>query len=277
MAEQGIVFGATGELYRKLARRAARNVRQVMPDLPIDLYTDDPLKDAVFDRVFLLEKGGSRPKMEALIRSRFRRTLYLDCDAVMVNDVSDIFELLDRADIVGAHEQYGSARVTLQKARRDVPLAFRQINGGVLGVRKSPQAEDFLRRWQRDFDALNLRFDQPLLREMLYETDLRFFVLPPEYNQMHFPFVRVASPQMMAPRILHITQIHTHPNFAEPVDQPFNPAEFMPAPARDRFNELLLTDKTLGPDAAARFLVGELRNDTTMKQRLVRMARRFLP
>ncbi|QUS34856.1 putative nucleotide-diphospho-sugar transferase [Falsirhodobacter algicola] len=250
MAAQGIVFGATGRLYRKLACRAARNVRLVMPDCPIDLYTDEPPEDAVFDRVFRVSADGPRPKMEALIRSRFERTLYLDCDAVVVNDVSDIFAMLERFDIVGAHEQYGSSQVTLQKVMRDLPTAFRQINGGVLGVRRSAETTAFLERWGAEFRSRKLRFDQPLLREMLWESDLRLGVLPPEYNQMHFPFVRAASAQMMAPRILHITTLHTNERHAEPADQPFNPADYMPAPARDRFNELLRSDRTLNAPAA---------------------------
>ncbi|MCJ8140440.1 putative nucleotide-diphospho-sugar transferase [Falsirhodobacter halotolerans] len=273
----GIVFGATGRKYRKLAQRAARNVRQVMPHIPIDLFTDEPLDDAVFDRVVLLERGSYRPKMEALLRSRFERTIYLDCDVVVVNDITDLFVLLERADIVGAHEQYGSAPITLQKVRLDIPPAFRQINSGVFGIRKSEATDAFVRQWRDDFIDLNLKVDQPLLRELLWQTDLKVFILPSEYNQMHFPFVRVASDRMMATRVLHIPRMHDNERYAEPPDQPFNPADFLPAGARDRFNAMLATDQTLpGHVAEARALRGDALRRIPLIRRFAGNLRRLM-
>ncbi len=271
----GIVFGATGGLYRNLARRAARNVRQVMPQAAIDLYTDEPLVDPVFDRVHLLDRSGPRPKMEALLRSRFRKTLWLDSDTVMLCDVSDLFDVLETADIVGAHEQFGSSPVAMRKVRRDIPPAFRQINSGVLGVRKSEATDAFLRRWQQDFVALKLQYDQPLLRELLYESDLRLVVLPAEYNQMFPPHIRVASALMMAPRILHMTHVHSDPKFADPPDRPFDPGELLNPPVVERINALLASDRTLGARAPARIAAGEMLRRVPRLHRIARRLRGF--
>lgn len=276
MSDCGIVFGATGKSYRNLARRAARNVRQVMPHIPIDLFTDAPLSDPIFDRVHLLDDPNRRPKMDALRLSRFDRTLYLDCDAVMVNDVSDVFELLRRADLVGAHEQFGSSPVSMQSLDYPLPPAFRQINSGVLGVRKSAATDAFLQRWKAEFLRRRLQYDQPLLRQLLFESDLHLTVLPMEYNLMHAPFIRAASPLMMAPRILHIPRLHESDVHDADVERPFNPAELLAAPVRDRFNALLKTDRTLGAKPGLRALSGETLRKVPFLYRMARRLRRTL-
>ncbi|THD85077.1 hypothetical protein E7811_04990 [Aliigemmobacter aestuarii] len=274
---RGFVLAATGEGYRKLARRAARTVRSVMPDIAIDLFTDSPLDDPVFDRVHLLEAGGPRPKMEALRRSRFERTVYLDCDVVMVAPVPELFEVLKETEFAGAHELYGSSPVHLQKVRREIPHAFRQVNSGVLGVRKTPRTEAFLQRWQDDFVALKLMFDQPLLRELLYENrdGMRVVILPMEYNQMHPATLRVSSNRMMAPRFLHLTRLHEDDSHQEPVDQPFDVAALLTPPMRDKLNSLIRTDRTLGAARDFRTYVGDTFRKAPFVYRLARKVRRF--
>lgn len=275
--DHGIVFAATGESYRKLARRAARTVRAVMPDLAIDLFTDQPLDDPIFDRVHLLDAGGPRPKMEALRRSRFERTVYLDCDVVMVAPIPEVFELLKQAEFAGAHELYGSSPVQLQSVRREIPHAFRQVNSGVMGVRKTPNTQAFLRRWQDDFVSLKLMYDQPLLRELLYENldGMRVVILPMEYNLMHPATLRVATPLHMAPRLLHMTRLHEGDDHLEPVDQPFDVAALLNPPARNKLNELLRSDRTLGAARNFRTYVGDTFRKAPMLYRLARKARRL--
>lgn len=274
---EGFVLAATGEAYRKLARRAARTVRSVMPGIAIDLFTDSPLDDPVFDRVHLLEAGGPRPKMEALRRSRFERTVYLDCDVVMVAPVPELFAVLEEAEFAGAHELFGSSPVHLQKVRREIPHAFRQVNSGVLGVRKTPRTEAFLRRWQDDFVNLKLMYDQPLLRELLYENldGMRVVILPMEYNLMHSATLRVATPLHMAPRLLHMTRLHEGDDHLEPVDQPFDVAALLNPPARNKLNELLRSDRTLGAARNFRTYVGDTFRKAPFVYRLARKVRRF--
>lgn len=257
MSSCGFVFGATGELYRKLARRAARNVRAVMPGLEIDLYTDAPLDDPIFTQVHVVPDAGIRPKMRALRLSRFDRTLYLDCDVVMLNDVSDVFACLAQADIVGAHEQFGSSPIAMQMVRKPVPTAFRQINSGVIGIRKSTGTDEFLRRWEDDFRTLGLRFDQPLLRELLFDSDLRLIVLPSEYNLMYQPHIRVSNKMMMAPRLLHIPGLHEDKAHAEPADQPFDVGRLVSPVVATRYAALLGTDRTLGAGRDLRTVVAD--------------------
>jgi len=223
----------------------------------------------------MLDGRGPRPKMEALRRSRFARTLYIDCDVVVIADMSDVFDCLDHADIAGAHEQFGSSPVSMQKVRRAIPTAFRQINGGVLAVRKSDRSDAFLDRWAADFLSLKLQYDQPLLRELLYESDLRFVVLPSEYNTMHLAGVRVAHRLMMAPRALHLPVLHEDDRHAETPELPFDPGVLLSPPVRDRINELMRTDRTLGARRGARVLAGDMLRRAPLLYRIARRLRRL--
>ena len=274
-ATRGIVFGATGDLYVRLARRAARNVRAAMPDIPIDLFTDRPLDDAIFDRVHLLESVTVRPKMEALRRSRFDLTLFLDCDVIVLQALDDVFDCIAVADVVAAHHQFGSAPVSMRTVRREIPHAFRQINSGVLGIRRSPATDALLEKWQADFTALKQTTDQPLLREMLFESDLRLIVLPPEYNLMYQPWVRVANGLMMAPRLLHVPRLHEVPEHGATPDLPFNPAEVVTPAVLQKLGELAQSDRTLGAGRDTRTYAAERLHDHPRLYRIYRRVRRL--
>lgn len=273
-ADRGIVFGATGDFYIRLARRAARNVRQVMPDIPIDLFADRPVDDPVFSAVHRLGTVNPRPKMEALEKSRFARTLYLDCDVVMLHPVGDVFDLLDACDIAAAHHQFGSAPVAMQNVRRAIPAAYRQINSGVMAVRRSEGTTALLRRWREDFVSLGQTSDQPLLRELLFESPLRLIVLPPEYNLMYQPHIRVANRLMMAPRLLHVPGLHEQPEHGATPDLPFDAGALVSDAVRDKLNELAQSDRTLGGRADTRTLLGERLQRAPRLYRLFRRLRR---
>lgn len=275
----GIVFGATGPKYNILARRAALTARRVMPDLRIDLYTDRPGDHTgpPFDRVHGLTAGHGRPKFEALARSRFARTLYLDCDVVMVAEIAPVFEVLRRFDIVGAHEQFGCAPIVTMGSP-DVPAAgFRQINGGVLGLSRSPGTDRFLADYLAAFLEKGARFDQPILAEQLYRTDLRLAVLPPEYNLMFLPHLRHAAPgKMMAPRLLHLPVLHKGDRHLAPADAPFDLGALLNKPQLDNLRRLVAQDITLGAKPSLRHATGDaLRRAPWLDRKLRQLLDRF--
>lgn len=268
--EEGFVFAATGPKYTPMARRAARNLRHVWPEVAIDLFTDEPVEDEVFDAVHLVEHVTRRPKMEALIRSRFQRSVYLDSDVVAVAPMPEVFDLLRHFDVAGVHEQFGNAPIPMQTYRTEIPISFRQINGGVLGIRKSPGTDAFLREWKRVFDEEDLEFDQPPLRELLFLSDLRLAILPVEYNYMHHGYLSNSTRRMLAPRLLHIPRIHVGDEHVSPADQPFDPAEFLGPGAIRGLQERLETDRTLGARPNLRDLASEKVRKLPLGRRLMR-------
>ncbi len=198
--DRGIVLACTGAGYLPLAIVTARSAAETNPDLPIDLFTDRPCDDAVFARVHRLERIWFRPKFEAMRRSRFARTLYLDTDLRVLAPVGDALDLLDRCDIAGAHDAFRNSRKAHDPT---LPAAFPQVNSGVLAVRRSDATAAFLRGVEDALHASGARKDQPILRRHLWASDLRLAILPEEYNLMAWRHAMLWSDRYAAPRIVH--------------------------------------------------------------------------
>jgi hypothetical protein len=185
----GVVYVATGQRYVEEARVAAASLRNTNPTIPVCLVTDSPGETNFWDELILVRNPafGFRDKI-LMGLCPFERFLYLDTDTTVTGDLSDVFALLGRFDFIG-HQLFEGHDCPLP----DVPDAFPEFNGGVLGFRRSPALGDFFERWLARYDAyyaLNRAghyhysnsSDQKSLRQTLYESGLRIAVLGPEYN-----------------------------------------------------------------------------------------------
>ena len=244
----GFVFATTGEAYTILARRAARTLRQVMPDAQVDLFTDQLLDDPVFNQIHPLGDDFFRPKMEALRRARFVRTVYLDADVIVIADITDVFTLLGRCDIAGAHVQYRSRLIG--GIDRSVPAAFPPINSGLLGRRASERTEAFMTDWERQVRDTKARYDQPLLRRLLYNSDLNLLVLPPEYNLLKLVLIEAWDESMGAPRMIHLGRLHKGPP-GDPM-QPFDLAVTLGTRRSSHLRRLIAADPSVGGNGQLR-------------------------
>lgn len=241
---RGFCFAATGRVYVTLARRAARTLRRAMPAAQIDLFTDTALDDDVFDRVHRLETSWFRPKMEAMRRSRFVRTVMLDADVIVRADVSELFEILGRYDLAGAHATYRFDRMGMDDPT--VPRCLPIINSGVLAVRRSDAMSAFLTAWEQALRNSDYDNDQRFLRHLLYKSDLRFAAIGAEYNLMDMRLLRRWQPKMGAPRILHLAGLHGNPP-GNP-EEPFDLETAMGARLAGKVRRLHAADPSIGPD-----------------------------
>ncbi len=205
----GVIFTATGDAnYVALARRAAATLRRHNRDLAVDLFTDREQDLPEFDEVHVLSDSWSRSRIDAMRLSRFDRTLMLDCDVVILADISDIFQVLDRFDIALAHDQERNSLNAQNPWRTPLPNAFPQFNGGVIAVRRNGKILEMLGKWAEAVRDHATGRDQQVLREVLWESDLRIATLPPEYNLMDIDLLRHWSPKKTAPRIVHQPRFH---------------------------------------------------------------------
>lgn len=249
---RGYILAATGDVYVELACNAAASLRTIVPDAQIDLFADREVPDPVFDQVHLLERHWFRPKFEAMIRSRFDRTIYLDADMIVVADPGDVFEVLDRFDIAAVHNQHRNSVHAQTVWKRRLPNAFPQINTGLMGLRRSEAVLAFLDDVQQALlDNPDLRIDQAPTRELLFDSDLRIAILPPEYNLMQVRMTETQSRKDTAPRILHLTRLHAHAKGAARkvtrADQAVGPILWW------NIERMIANDRTLGGDPDPRF------------------------
>jgi len=194
----GVVYVAIGERFAGLARNAAQSLRQHMPDANITLVTHAPVDDPLFDNVLLLDSASYSPadKIRGIQLSPYDRTIYLDCDTYISDDISEMFTLLDRFDIGAAHKNR-RYYFPIKEINEKVPFSFPQYNGGVVVVKagKGQQVIDawlelYLRYEKRVKELMGDEYrrntpDEASFREVLYFSDARIATLTPEYNS-HF-------------------------------------------------------------------------------------------
>jgi len=222
MAECGVIYVATGAGYLDLACASAASLRAVAPGLAVDLFTDaapddvpDGFPAGLFDAIHPVDDPHPRAKLDCLARTRFARTLFLDADTLVTADPTGMFALLDRFELAAAHD-VRRASALIQEGAAPVPYAFPQLNSGVLLYRRSPAMLDFLAEWARRYRASGALRDQPILKDMLWESDLRFYVLPEEFNLRRVTLLDAWEPLDALPTILHSHRFMDHLRAAGP-------------------------------------------------------------
>ena len=187
MTARGIIYIATGKKYVDEAVVSARSAKEHMPDIEITLFSDQASEvgyEGVFDSIAGISDtdGSCRDKIRPLLDTPYERTLFLDTDTFICAPVYDIFKMLDRFDIALAH-----APDRYQYDLPDLPDCFTELNSGVIAYRKNDEVSELLKDWEYTFyqmlaeDSGSHR-DQHALRDAIYRSDLRFLVLPAEYN-----------------------------------------------------------------------------------------------
>ena len=220
----GAIYVATGEVYVTEAIRAARHLRKHSPNLGIHLFTDEggvqavtALADSPFSSFEQLENPNPRSKVDALILTPFDRTIFFDADTQVVADISEVFDLLERNDVAMAHAMRRTAG-NLLPYHYPLPDAFPEFNSGVFAYRKTPDVIAFLENFRCEFagDWVEIGkrngqpgHDQTPLRELLWASDLRIVVLPPEYNIRYLRYFFFAGRQELKAKVFHLKQFHT--------------------------------------------------------------------
>ena len=246
MPTRGFVFATTGPEYTALAQRAALSVKQHCPNIPIDLFTDQSLTDDTFAQIHELETSWFRPKMESMYRSRFAHTVYLDADLLVIANISDIFDMLGRFDLAAAQDQYRNTPLATNMYKRAMPAAFPQYNGGVLGFARNTRTQAFLKSWEQALKNSKRPRDQPILRELLFESDLSICTLPSEYNVHRIEHLRTLTSHDAAPRVIHHHHFHQH------ISHGYYPItsvqELLGSPLANHVQKLIAADTSLNPE-----------------------------
>jgi hypothetical protein len=212
MDDRGVIYVATGAGYVELAVQSAHSLRQTNPDLACDLFTDGSRHPGleVFDRVHVVPEVHDRAKIDCLPLSRFARTLFLDADTLVLAPLGDLFDIANAWDIAMAHEVRRLMPLVREGLQVQTPYAFPQWNSGVILYRDTGPVRAFLADWARRFRGSGLARDQIVLKDMLWETPLRAYVLPPEFNLRRVTMLDAWEPLDVTPTILHSHRLLQH-------------------------------------------------------------------
>ena len=211
--DKGVIYVARGPSYFDLAVASAYTLKEMNPGLPVDIFTDQPNSPAaanLFDKVHPLPEGPARAKIVCLPKSRFARTLYLDCDTLVVKPFGDLFNLLDRFELAVAHDVRRVSPLIREGHAEKTPYAFPQMNCGVLLFRKSATTGAFFAEWSRRYLEAGKARDQVTFKDLIWSSDIRFYVLPPEFNLRRVTMLDAWEPLDALPTIIHSHRLLDH-------------------------------------------------------------------
>ena len=166
------------------AMRSAASLKKHMPYITIDLYSNfqiDPVD--CFDRILSNEPDPGdiwQFKYQCLLKSTYDITLHLDADTFICDDFSEVFRTMDRFDLA-----FTLSMTYVSQHTPDIPLCFPEPAGGFMVFKNNETVRDFLIQTQSHVVNRRHGCDEPCLRRALYETDIRYAVLPWEYNCLY--------------------------------------------------------------------------------------------
>jgi hypothetical protein len=226
-APRGVVYSCVGERYATEALRSARSSLRHNAVPHLLFVSSDAAREAeqaaeaepqLFIRRFEPSDNAYVDKISNMRRSPFTRTIYLDTDTFVVDEILHLLLLLDHFELAVAHDPSRRGAADPQ-----LPAAFCEFNTGVVAWRAGEEIDAFMHSWQRTYSAW-LRdepfagaaqasarrqarrprgeatswggaADQPAFRRCAWEHDVRLFVLAPEYN------LRLGTPATVVDRV----------------------------------------------------------------------------
>lgn len=197
---QGVIYYSTGECYLNEAERSAASLRDVMPDVNITIYSDIRPEIEIFDQFIEIEPGEYPwlDRITYLKNTPYDKTLFLDTDTYVREDIGELFEILDRFDIAAARTP--GRNISGYDYQRAALESFPDFNCGVMLYNNSLDVIETFTHWEEEYrpyadSELN---DQPFFTDAIYRSDISVTVLPREYNcRFMFPGFLYGSPKIL--------------------------------------------------------------------------------
>jgi hypothetical protein len=184
MESKGILYVATGEQHIYEATKSAQYTRKHM-DVPIAIVTDQQPDTDIFDRVITVSKPeySSVDKPKNLLQSPFEQTLYLDCDAIVLEPVSELFELLNQYELLVATDPNEAGKIhNPDEDAAELPSSLPIFQTGVIAYRQTKSFEELINTWTQNAIKNNYSYEQTAFREAMYENNLNWMTLTHLYN-----------------------------------------------------------------------------------------------
>lgn len=218
VAERGFLYIAFGDAFTKEALMSIKSLKKFNSE-PVALFTDQPQRDefeGLVDVYAQIQPRHIRAKVDFIDKTPFEKTVYLDSDTLIVRNISDMFDILDRFD-VGLTNDYARKRTKYSKIvpeYAEIPYSFSEVNGGIMAYNSSLATKSFLSLWKEYFYKYFQQtngWDQVSLRISLWRSNVRLHHFPFEYNirskanrEKQDRFKHEFGEQHMAPRIYHL-------------------------------------------------------------------------
>ena len=167
----------------RMARLTAISLKEMHPGMKMTLFTNLPTEPSdllLFDDI----KTSSGPlgnlwayKHKCLENTPYDRTLHIDADTYVMDNVSEVFDVLDVFDLAIPISTW-----YMKNDNVNIPMCFPELAGGFFTWMNNDRMKSFFGQISdicRENDSNN---DEWVIKEVLYNSNIRFFILPDEYN-----------------------------------------------------------------------------------------------
>lgn len=191
----GVIYCATGKKkFLDEAIISVRSLRKYNKDIKVSIFVDqiNNFKNSknLFDSIQIIEKPEHNfaDKIFAIRNSPYIKSIYIDCDTVITDDISELFDILADYDIAVTNTPF-----------KNLNYNPKYYNAGFIVFNKNERTNQLFNFWNEQFHMKPFYSDQPTFREVVNKSSIPLLVLPSEYN-FRLPFVSYAQNKV---KILH--------------------------------------------------------------------------
>lgn len=175
--------------FLKDALSSVESLKKYHPDVHTTLYTDfkkEDITEGYFDNIITVDSPDRNNKKkdiwglkyQCMANSQFKYNLHLDADTFICDNLSSLFKLLEHFDFVSPMSIHHISR-----RLREIPDSFPEFGGGVILWKSTDEVRAVFKKVECYVRNQNRRgCDEPYLRKAIYESRVRFAVIPWEYN-----------------------------------------------------------------------------------------------
>ncbi|WP_110283832.1 glycosyltransferase [Halomonas sp. LBP4] len=191
----GVIYLALGRPYLAMALLSAKSMVNNNPDIPLTIVTNvsnEPPQVDFFRRGFddwihvdVDVSANRHLKTNILTYSKYDKTIFIDCDTIVMGDLSVASFILDYFDVCVRLNRYPQRR----RGKGDVNVlgglsieALPHWNSGVMLIKNSDPAKEFFESWNAKFAELDNKYDQVALVPAIFETGARVLSLEDRWN-----------------------------------------------------------------------------------------------
>jgi hypothetical protein len=204
--EIGVIYLAFGYEYVVQAIQSACSLKSIHPELSITIATNIPLKQGIpssisynntvigtklFDEVvYIKDTDGSNRNYKTSINtySPYKKTLFLDSDTIIKDEIISGFKIFDYADLAALYRPTASGPMVdswtgeIHVEGLDIDTISSFYSGVIFF--NTDTTENFFDKWNEKYKLFGYKFDQFSFTHSIITSDIKFLPIPAAWNAM---------------------------------------------------------------------------------------------
>jgi hypothetical protein len=187
LATRGIVYVAWGRQFVQEAINSAWHVKKYMSD-PITLITPEPVDlEHPFDTIIQIPAKGTYRDKICMCLSPYDHTIFLDTDTCIMDTLDELYELLERFDLV--YQSQGPSRHYVIPG---MPMdGFEEPSAGLIAWRKNQKTANLFEIWDAEYSVQEVEngsgaWDQRSLRAAVWKSNVQIYNLGSHWQLYSF-------------------------------------------------------------------------------------------